>query len=291
MKNVKKISVWLVFASLWLGCKEALPPIDFTEPIKLLRDTTYIADNLPVGVQKNVLLEDISGVRCTNCPKAAVIAHELKDSFPDRVVVMTLHTWELSTLTAPYVDSKDTLNTEVATEIVSNLIGKPNGLPAGAIDRRIFSGSSVRYINNYNSWRTLVHDILKEEPVADINLSLVRTGDNTVNANIKTTFLKGQSEAVFLSVFLIESGIVSNQEMPDVTINNDYVHNDILRMGITPYAGIKLADNVEVGRVFEKGIPIEIPKKYNQDNCSIVVLVNFAGSNSDVLQCVEAHVN
>lgn len=281
---------------LLFGCTEIPPIIDFSEPVLLATDTTYVTTDIPQDVKKNVLVEDISGVRCNNCPKAAEIAHDIQDKYPNRIVVLTLHSNKYGAFTAPYPESKDTFNTEESTEIISNLIGEPSGLPAGAIDRKIFDGKTSKINQQYESWESQVIEQLALTPKADLQLEVIKQENRRVIANVKATFLEADATPTFMSVFIIESHIKSKQKLPDNTYDKDYLHNSILRKAVTNYAGTKLADNVEVGRVFEKGFVFDLPEKYDLAYCDIVVLLNKNEKLPDnsflteVLQCVEKPV-
>ena len=106
--KIKQFGLWVTLLFIF-GCTEVPPFIDFSEPILLAKDTTYITTDIPQNVLKNVLIEDISGVKCNNCPKAADIAHDIQGKNDlGRVVVMTLHSNKYGAFTAPYSDSKDT---------------------------------------------------------------------------------------------------------------------------------------------------------------------------------------
>ncbi|MFT7590111.1 MAG: hypothetical protein ACI9UJ_000018 [bacterium] len=288
---MKKLAIFIVIISSTLSCTEVPPFIDLSEPILLARDTTYISSDVPQQVLKNVLIEDISGVACNNCPKAADIAHEIQAANPNRVVVMTLHSNKYGVFTRPFADSKDTFNTVEATEIVSNLIGEPSGLPAGAIDRKLFDGETSKINQNYETWGTQVDLQLALNAKVKLELEVIKQQDRKVIANVKATFTEQDETPVYLSIFIIESKINSKQKLPDNTYDKDFEHNSILRKGVTNYAGLLLAESVEVGRVFEKGVKIDIPAKYNIDNCAIVVLINKnSGNNTEVIQCAEQHI-
>jgi len=287
---MKKLSFLAVVIFLF-GCTEVPPVIDFSEPVLLATDTTYITRDLPQNVKKNVLIEDISGVRCNNCPKAADIAHDIQDKYPNRIAVLTLHSNTYGAFTAPYPESKDTFNTVEATEIVSNLIGAPSGLPAGAIDRKVFAGKTSKINQQYETWESQVVEQLALTPKADLELELTKQQGREIIANVKATFLAEDPSATYLSVFIVESHIKSKQKMPDNTYDKDYLHNSILRKAVTNYAGVKLADNVEVGRVFEKGFVFTIPEKYDINYCSIVVLINKnEQATTEVVQSIEKSI-
>ncbi|MFT5723065.1 MAG: hypothetical protein ACI9JN_000170 [Bacteroidia bacterium] len=287
---MKKLNlIWIVV--ILFGCKEVPPFIDRSAPIVLASDTTYITTDIPQNIKKNVLIEDISGVRCNNCPKAAVIAHDIQErNDPGRIVVLTLHSNKNGGFTMPFEngESKDTFNTIEATEIISTLIGEPIGLPAGAIDRKLFEGETSKVNQKYATWESQVNLQLALEAKAKLELEVIKKSGRTVVANVKTTFAEADATPVYLSIFIVESKIKSKQKLPDNTYDKDFVHNAILRKGVTNYAGIELAQSVEIGRVFEKGFEFEIPEKYIMDNCTIVVLVNKNDPEStEIIQCIE----
>lgn len=85
--------------------------------------------------------------------------------------------------------------------------------------------------------------------------------------------------------------MISKQKMPDNSYNLGYEHNNILRKAVTNYTGVKLGDRMEKGRVFEKGFTIDVPDKFDLENCDIVVLINRVSAESnEVLQCVSSPV-
>jgi len=287
---MKKLSFLAVVIFLF-GCTEVPPVIDFSEPVLLATDTTYITSDLPQNVKKNVLIEDISGVRCNNCPKAADIAHDIQDKYPNRIAGLTLHSNKYGAFTAPYPESKDTFNTVEATEIVRNFIGEPSGLPAGAIDRKVFAGKTSKINQQYETWESQVVEQLALTPKADLELELIKQQGREIIANVKATFLAEDPSATYLSVFIVESHIKAKQKMPDNTYDKDYLHNSILRKAVTNYAGVKLAYNLEVGRVFEKGFVFTIPEKYDINYCSIVVLINKnEQATTEVVQSIEKSI-
>lgn len=78
-------------ALLIVACKEIPPYIDYTVPVPS-KDTSYIASSVPPAQHKAVLIEDITGVRCNNCPQAAQQALAIQTAkTEDSVVVMALY--------------------------------------------------------------------------------------------------------------------------------------------------------------------------------------------------------
>jgi len=221
--------LWIVGLAV-ISCGEIAPRIDFSEPIVLSRDTTYFNHNLQNKPLKNVLIEDISGVKCNICPNAALVAHNLKEENPGRVVVITEHPLGVySKLTEPYEDSQDSLNCNEATDIVETIIQNVGSLPNGAINRKELDATNpIIPLRNYDSWRSYVEQELQEKGDVDVELELIQLSDRKVIANIKATFYEAQTLPTMFSIFILESEIVSRQKMPDRSPNYDYVHNYIL---------------------------------------------------------------
>src|SRR6478735_751917 len=71
-----------------IACKEEPPYINY-EPEYITFETTYVDVNVPVPQPREVLIEDISGVKCVNCPDAAEVVRDLKEQYPGRVNSIT----------------------------------------------------------------------------------------------------------------------------------------------------------------------------------------------------------
>ncbi|MBI1306269.1 MAG: Omp28-related outer membrane protein [Bacteroidetes bacterium] len=293
--NRIKFLIFLSVLITFIGCEEIPPIINYNVLIELSRDTSYLTtSSLPTQL-RNVLTEDISGDKCPNCPNAAVLAHNIKEgNDKGRVVIMTLHMWDLVKLTAPL--GKDTLNTDDATYIVKNqIIGDLPGLPNGAVNRKIFNGKSDAILTP-SSWEAYVNQDLSLTSDIYAELKLIPDKENrSVIANIKVVFLKEMDERINMTLALTENHIIGPQEMKvngNSVIVDNYEHNFILRKTITPYDGIILGETFERGRTFEKGFEFTLPAKSNFDNCTVVLLIHKTGAtDKQVLQVVEANLN
>lgn len=287
-KSFLKLSrhIAMVGMALLAACVEVPPFIDYSEPIVLLKDTTYITGTLPTPEDKVALIEDLSGVRCTNCPDANVTAKDIQSKNPGKVVVVTLFPSSLKTFTTPY-PGEDTLVTQDAEYIMTSIMSTPTGLPNGAVDRKKFDGEPAITIRE-TKWEKYVNDQLLLKSAVNTDLDVIAKPDERkLIANIKATFTKKFDHPVFLTLMLLESDIESKQDTRTGE-KDDYIHHHVLRKCITPFNGVELAPNVEIGRVFEKGFEIKVPEKYNFANCSVVVLINLNQSdNKEVLQSKE----
>jgi hypothetical protein len=296
MKKATLINSFVVLLgiSLFIGCKETPPFIDFTKKVIGLIDTTYTTSNIPATVLKKIYIEDITGVRCNNCPKAAIKVHEISDANPNNVVALGVYPFALTNLMNPY-PGFTVLNTLEADDIFANVYNSPSAIPTGGVNRKIFSGETVINVS-YNKWAGFSDIIKAEESPVIISSEITKldTINDKARVSVKVLFTKKYDESVNLSIFLTESKILSKQSMPDGSAKDDYEHNHALRKAITNYAGIPLKINVttngnyEPGRVFEKEFEVDLDSKLKIENCGFIILVNrFDANSKEVLQAAE----
>lgn len=281
------VYIFIVLFGLFIeACEETPPFIDYSKPIILLNDTTYIVSVIPASEDKRVLVEDLSGVRCVNCPDANATAKAILDKNPGKVVVLTLFPLSLKIYTTPY-EGEDTLANEDAENIMTQIMQTPTGLPSGAVDRKKYNGEPSITMSE-KKWEKYVND--QQTLKAKANLTLGVVGDEInrrITANLKVVFTEAYSTPVYLTLIIVEDDIESKQLTRAGEVET-YVHHHVLRKCVTPYNGLKLADNIEKGRVFEKGFEIAIPEKYNFKNCSIVALINQNDpDNKEIIQAIE----
>ena len=274
-----------IIGVLAFGCEEIPPPIDYGNGALVLRDTNYVLPSLQDPIQdKGILIEDLTGVRCPNCPDAAIRAKELKANNPDRVVVVGLYTEQPNNLTFPHSGDED-LRREQSTNLYTNIYGSPP-LPGGGVNRKVYSGQNQ--INQVHAlWGSSVNNEKPLKSVVNLEVEAQQKDDSTYVVQSKFTFNEDLNTQSFVSVMLLENELHASQST-DTGDNHEYVHEHVLRTMFTPYNGSPLFDSPEKGRVIEKGWEFVIPKGINLDKASIVVLVNRNDAdNKEILQCLE----
>lgn len=276
---------FLAILCLLFSCKEVPPFVDFTERKALLVDTSYVVSSLPEAQDRNVLIEDISGMLCDNCVEAAKVAHDLQEQNPGRLFVSTIHPFLFTRYTEPLEGWQD-FRTQEGNNIVKELIGEPLGLPAGALNRKHFPQEAL-VSTLKGTWPGYAAELLSEKTESNLEIEVQADAENhKATLTAKTTFLKEQTSPVYLSVFIIEDHIIGHQRTKTQGIIDNYEHNGILRKAITPYYGVELSSSVDqAGTTFEKGFEIEIDPEWNFQNCSVLVLVNHHNeSKKEIIQ-------
>lgn len=267
------------------ACEEVPPAIDFKPPYKT-KDTTYVVSPAPIPQHKAVLIEDLTGVRCVNCPQAAAKALEIIASkTEDSVVAMALYLNQLSNFTTPW-DGYPVCNSAIATTIV-DFYGVPSGLPNGYIDRAIITPNTTRF-NAYTTWKNLVDKRLREANPVNIEISDEVSGRN-VSIKLKLQYNTDKSGSTHkYALYVTEDGIVGMQ-LGAPTPSDQYVHNHVLRYAFGNPLGNILSEPLVAGRTFEKILDYTIPAEYNIDKLKLVCVITDSNTG-EVVNVREIHV-
>lgn len=274
-----------------LGCEESLPPIDFSTTnsgdwVYALLDESEV----PNAQDKTIVIEDLTGVRCSACPKAAETAKNIKDSYKEKAVVIGIYPQEPKSLTTPYNGFPD-LRTDNGQLIASNLFDFSNQLPGGGVNRRLFQGQPAFNIP-FNTWLNASSEIDKEKAVVNMSLSLTEVTEKEFVVKTDLLFTEPTTSSPFITILLLENNIAHPQTTFTGT-DNGYVHHHVLREMYTPYNGSPIFSLLtslapDRGVTATKSWTIIVPENVDVNEASLVVLINYNGTdNKEIIQCKE----
>lgn len=234
-----------------------------------------------VSSDRYVLLEDFSGVKCVNCPKAAGQAHNLTEFYGDNVIVVAYYPQNPAGLTMPYPDNMD-LRTEVA-QTYATAYAIPQ-LPNGLVNR---TGGA----KDYPEWASAVTDIiLNSVNYARLSGKAWRGEGLEVNVEIEGSFVENYAKAgeIGILAMVIEDSIVAEQLTPQGR-NAGYVHNHVFRMLFSDVWGDKvLNEKPEKGTEFAQTYRATVSEAWRSEKLSVVAaLVNMR--SREVIQA--AHID
>ncbi len=279
-KKILTIFLLTLVASLFfVACDEELPPIMMNEVEKPLLDTSY-QGSVPSPQTKKVLVMDITGVRCNNCPKAAKIAHQISEDNPGRIEIIALYPRTPIGLASPPWPGFDTLITDEAEQIATSL-GSISSLPLGSIDQITVGGSKL--IDRSIWANTATNRLLVTTPI-NINLkSTWKEAEGRARIEIQMVSNVAVSGAVKYVAAVLEDGILSKQSDADDTVGvhgvvDDYEHNHVLRTVIGSTLGNDVGTNMPAGWVVEKHYYFTPKSKWKTDNLYVMVWVYDAVS-------------
>ena len=302
LKSIKALQIIALSIFALASCDEEAPPGLNFAPERSVFDTTYITNTIPVAQATNVLIEDFTGVKCPNCPRAQGVAKKLMSDYPGRVFVMAMHPGKglLASLTSPFKkpgddhNSKYDFRTEEAADILT-FLGGTSQLPIGSINRTLYNSEpSILIVDP--KWSGKVSEKLATSSIVNIETfgtkGVYYVDANTIRINVKLTYTSASTDSQFVSIAIIEDSLIDCQEDGTV-VNENYLHNHILRRMITPTTGSQLKASIIPGRVFEKTYDYQmaINETWKIENLKLVVFVHNGtnGTNKFVVQQVKEY--
>lgn len=239
---------------------------------------------------KRVLLEDYTGHACVNCPRAAIIAHDLKQVHGEQLVLLAVHAGFFAQTTGalPYDFRTETGTAWDKTFGIGNA-GNPNGM----INR---IGLPANHIVSPTGWGAAVSNALATAPLVDLQMiNQYDPDERKLCTHIKTRFINNIDKNLKLVVVLTESGIIQPQKNSDPEVGTtplieNYEHNHVLRGAINSTWGSSIAAiGTANAESLVKSYKYILKDEFLPENCTVVAFVYDEDTN-EVLQAVEADV-
>ncbi|PHX92538.1 MAG: hypothetical protein CK532_02810 [Flavobacteriales bacterium] len=269
---------------LFISCKEELPGIIMVDEAKPLLDTSYLMA-IPTASAKKVLLFDITGVRCNNCPKAAVVAKKLLALTPNSLVVVALYPKTPPSLTFPWAGF-DTMST-IESEQIASALGGIGSLPLGSVDQFTFNGSKLIVPSDWAS--AIALQMVKSSPFNLHIKSTWNTPDGRARIEVKVITNKSATGNYKWAMGITENRVISKQSDADTSsgFRDDYMHEHVLRACIGSSLGIEIGNNMPAGWVREKHFYVLPKAKWKPENLDLVVWI-YDANTKEVLQVEKA---
>lgn len=234
---------------------------------------------------RRVLIEEFTGHKCGNCPRAAETLHDILCSKGDQVIGLAVHVGFFARPTAsPYEadyrsDAGDALDAQFGNSVA--------GLPNGLVNRKEFNGTSI---SSNTDWETKVDEILNEPADAKLTISNVyNPGSRDLNTTVSTEILRNLDAANYtMAIYLVEDSIVSPQTdyQADPTTIYDYVHMHMLRTSLNGTWGESISNSaLSLGETFETSASISVDPSYKDQHLYIVAIL----SNDDTKEVIQVN--
>jgi hypothetical protein len=233
---------------------------------------------------RKVLLEDYTGRKCGNCPRAQrVITNTLEPLFHEQLIVATNHAGVYAVPENPPSCFSEDFRNDVTNEL--NTFFGLAAYPSSMINR---SGYPTTHIKFYNSWQSVITQELNKPNDAYIRIySTLNESNRTVNMVVSTEFLNDLSDETKLCVFLLEDSVTACQLDYDLTtatqIDSNYVHRHIMRAAINTTFGEKLAADPVLNTKYLRLYNYQVPAAYNLNQCYLLAYV-YKTSNYNIIQ-------
>jgi len=282
--NFLILGVVISFGLLITSCEEQPPPgLDQTN--SKVADSSYLAPLEPKQ-DRMVVVEELTGVGCANCPKAARTLKTISEANDNRVLVAGIHPPSGGGFTEPlFGDSKYDFRLPEGDEIV-NILGGIGPMPSASINR-VSIGSGLIFDTDLGTWVNRITPMLAESTPVNISLSSTYNADNNNGELVaKITFTEDVTEDIFITAYILENDIEDYQK--DGSDKILYNHQHVFRDAITSISGSSLNfTDKTAGTVIQKRIGfspvIEGDNSWNVDNCEIIAFVHRSGDDKSVL--------
>lgn len=244
--------------------------------------------------KRKVLLEEFTGFKCGNCPRAAdKIADMLKTGYEDKIVVVSIHAGSLAV--------PDNTGTEFRTDFRTpegntlNTAFSVSFYPSGLVNRT----EGGRKFGD-GQWKNIIDTIAVKAPEAHIGMKATWTdGDSSVKIDLGIKYLQAGGDKEKLAIYMIEDSVIDWQldtyhpNIPNGGHIEDYVHRHVFRTSVDGGAWGRYLDQgvpIAAGRTFFKSVNYSFKgTKFHPKHCAVVALV-YDDNTKRIRQVEEIHV-
>ncbi len=237
---------WIIGLLLLAACRELPPPGLVLHPRAEFRDTTYVTTP-PVAEPRKVLIEEFTGVQCTNCVAGHDALEQIAHAYPDRVVIVSYHTGIFS---VPLPESKYDFRTDEAPEIAL-WFGGLTATPAAVFNRSDYDQDGELMVTTVSAWNAAVASALDSPTITNFYVQIESGSEDTLSIVVEAHFVESYPRVVALSIALIQDSILDAQSTPQGVVRN-YLQRWVFRQYITHWKGDNFYDRPEAGRFIRR---------------------------------------
>ncbi len=246
----------------------------------------------PPPENRVVLIEEITGVSCPNCPAGAATIADFKATYPDNVVSVAYHSPPEFTALRP--TSEYDFRRDEASDI-QVAVGGAFGKPSAAFNRQVQANNFV-WAGSIASWAGLVQAELDKPATFLLNIeNTYDTETRALSCKVIGTPLASSDDNYFIHVMIIENNIIDAQLDVSTDIE-DYEHDHVFHKLLTNSVNGEafssgVVEGTDIDATFNFTLPINSETEavpWIVENCEIIAFI----TNGDgvVEQAAEAHV-
>lgn len=259
MKAIKHI---LFLANIAVGATLLTACDDISE------NNRYIPVERPT-VERVVLIQEFTGMRCSNCPNAAAAIHDLQNVYPDNIIAVGWHPED-----TPYTRPMGGVDLTCPTATTYFNYYAPTAFPNALIN------GGMALDDNYAQWSTKAIAMLASPSPVIINAtSDYNENTRELKVDYSVKFNQMYTTDCSVLVWIMENGIIGPQVSGSETIR-DYTHNHVLRGALNGDWGEQLGSYFETEQEVKGSTSMTLSEKWKAENCQIVVFVYQTSSKN-----------
>jgi len=221
-------------------------------------------------LNRTVVLEDFTGVRCGYCPEGHVIAADIKKNSPvGSVILINIHVGPFASpmdgypdFTTPFGDGLREL------AIVSSY-------PSATVNRHKFDPAVATTGLSRNAWANAAAEMRKT--ASPVNVGVQSTFDpatRLLTVNVEGYYTDDVKEKVnYVHVVLKESKIIAIQSDYTNGTQTNYSHDNMLRHMLTGLWGDTI-NSPKKSTLVKKQYTYTVPDSFNIENCEIAAFIS-----------------
>lgn len=240
-----------------------------------------------------VLLEELTGASCPNCPKGTAAVEAILDNYPDKVAAIAIHGDFLSDPIKGR--SKYDFRNPKAKDL-ENWFKPFLGKPCATVNRIDLNDPDQRYATAVTGkWQSMVEtELNKPHQVSLLMETNYNPSNRALEIDITVIPIADINGSFSISVFLTESHIIDAQ-INGSNILDDFEHNHVLRDMPTKFDGDLLGTDFKRGQSFKKKYIYTLPDSgdglWKPENMEVVAAVHKSGANDrEVLQAISKKI-
>lgn len=275
LRQQLKVLVFVGLSASLSTCTEI--PIELKDPI------------IPES-DKVVLIEELTGASCPNCPKGSAAIENILAKFPGKVVAVGIHG---DFLAKPTAKSKYDFRNPKAKDL-ENWFKPWFGKPSASINR-VPDETNTLMIDLPDLWQAAVEKELQKDHRINILMDVAyEASSRRVDVEIAAIPLTDLPGNYAISVYLLESGIVDAQSNGSMILE-DFTHKHVLRDMLTRFDGDAFGNNLTAGSILKRNYSYTLPDTpaglWVPGRMEVVAMISHNESNDkSVLQAVEKSV-
>lgn len=208
---------------------------------------------------KNVVLEEFTGIYCVYCPEGHVIAQAIKDSNPERVSLINIHVGNFAVPSGSAPDFRTPYGTAIAAQ--SGL----TGYPAGQVNRHVFPGRGMSNgvtAMGRGQWTASANEILAAP--SNVNIAVEATLDvqtRVMEIHVEGYYTANSSQTTnLLNVAVLQNNTKGPQTGGGA--GNNYNHMHRLVDLVTGQWGEEISTTT-TGTFVDRTFTYTVPADYN----------------------------
>jgi len=249
-----------------------------------------LPDPAVVDSEKVILIEELTGVDCPNCPAGAAQLASLIERYNGNVIGVSIHGEFLAT---PLSNSQYDFRSDLANDLEDYL--KPFfGKPAATINRIQQEGEFEFAIASVDLWPQFVEaELEKPQEAAVVITHEYNPESRELSMEVEVEPYIDLAGDIRISVMLTENHVIDAQKNQSEVIP-DYEHNHMLKTMLTAFDGDALTSQISAFDKIVENYTFTLPQDQGlwiAENMDIIAFVSMVTPDSkEIIQAAEVHI-